>query len=614
MTLMSTRHFIQNNKNLKSQKPIVVIKGEQFISGNTSHWCPVYILNIFHLSFIIRPTKCVLIKSSLIGDNLKEYTDAAVIKDSQLYNFILILMSNIDNIIADASYEMKVKAEIVDFMTYFNQRMEFKCLINSPFFQIGYISSIGLVFKQTRRGVSMVNVVGRPIVTMGPFNVGVFGYIHKKMSNDENRREVQNWFKEAYELSKHSNKNQLTVISYDWTIGEIAKSPEEVTVMLFKALLKDYCISEEVFKSVCQYVNDPIEQKRDLGANKCNEVSHPGGDFDGDTYNTYNFLEMEIKLHDKAYAAVVNSCESVSPNPRIKDTKTPKMKDYDGTVVNFETNVDSEVLQYASTKSKLTVFMDSVLPEHSSDFFVRIDFLDFMQKAGSKSKIIESIKKWVDVFSTLTLKSNLVNHLPASITIAFDEPMNKSSELVVKLVYNGNGLQGITEEFFKKEYISFDRQTVLKDIVEAFDEKNNYSVLTNKLTNRIKEYMDRKHKVAMAASHTKTASTMDDIISMASVVEYIKNNCAGRKVDFVYESAFKESAHRCTRYLFDSHQLKKAFHKPMPTCDKVEYMLVESCKTDTMYVDYILLQDGRPILRNNELSKVLEKIISIINN
>lgn len=101
---------------------------------------------------------------------------------------------------------------------------------------------------------------------------------------------------------------------------------------------------------------------------------------------------------------------------------------------------------------------------------------------------------------------------------------------------------------------------------------------------------------------------------MASVVKYIKNNCAGRKVDFVYESVFKESTHSCTYYSFDSHQLKKAFHKSIPAGINVNYMLVVWCKTDTMYVDYILLQDGRPILRNNELSKILEKIISIINN
>lgn len=256
-SMIGTRHFVQDNQCLKTNDPILIRDDKVMnILSLVFNGEPCYHFSIFHLDFAVSYSGVICVKSSLPEDKLQDFTSLTTLNKGTLHYVLLILTENILVMKANAYNDKvfnKVENLILGFLDSVKDKINYKPCIMAPFFQIG-TCDVGLVFKQVSISESSTATVGRPIVTMGQFNVALLGHIHDTLIiHNISKKEQQKGFITCYRFSGFIDGGSMMDKSYQECLADLKNMDIPQIRRLIQTFMMPYCKDEHVCGSLLEY-------------------------------------------------------------------------------------------------------------------------------------------------------------------------------------------------------------------------------------------------------------------------------------------------------------------------------------------------------------------------
>ena len=256
-SMIGTRHFVQDNQCLKTNDPIL-IRDDKVVNilSLVFNGEPCYRFSIFHLHFVVTYSGVICVKSSLPEDKLQDFTSLTTLNKGTRHYVLLILTENIFVMKANAYNDKvfnKVENLILGFLDSVKDKINYKPCIMTPFFQIG-TCDVGLVFKQVSISESTTATVGRPIVTMGQFNVALLGHIHDTLvTHNISKKEQQKGFITCYHFSGFIDGGSMMDKSYQECLTDLKNMDIPQIRRLIQTFMMPYCKDEHVCGSLLEY-------------------------------------------------------------------------------------------------------------------------------------------------------------------------------------------------------------------------------------------------------------------------------------------------------------------------------------------------------------------------
>lgn len=481
----STKYLVTNATDLDIKK-VIDVKGDYYFRpGKQGVVFNNYNFTVGHLRVLVKSHESIQLASSLPDDGIPGFTDIKDIPFNKLHYMMYFLECNLCNLAANKDAITKDFCRIyypheVECMNKAKKPgftpslvlLDMSDFVNTGFV-LTYIPSIGIVFNHNH----YTFCVGRPVFTMGAFNIAVLAYIYQKkvdhVSDDEKVKNVIKGFDGIFKLAMMDNQHNAwayPLLTFS-SIMEYMEAHIEHNKLGIKDMIKrnfgQYGLSKDVVDCIVKAFATIMENDSIKRTIEASEKSTQ--------------LKMAIRYgHDnRDFLMKIDSLNELMQKC-LDERKEAKAQHFEGAKLKENETSGSVTVCKALNAYNVPETLKELLPSYADSFSIRMEFDEFLTKANLRSSfLIDLVHAKVKFFGrTADQNDKTVDNLlrPIAIRFTFSTALNPDPKVnkvfKIYLVYNGP-FHSNSELVFVKNYESYRKYATISDCIEFVADTRN---------------------------------------------------------------------------------------------------------------------------------------------